>query len=179
MIICGDLKKAYRNLSNAKVSYEKVLETARNRPSDEDSQKARLKYANRIKKHRAMIKSIWRCICNRAQKKYREYKDLYARKKLPVYRRRMLLHKEMLRKCNCRAANINFSRASKSFITYRNRFQSSPLDQNAKEKMEQFYKSVLVHYERLKLYKCKLPPLPRKIESLGGKVQKKARRARR
>ena len=179
MIICGDLKKAYRNLANAKMSYEKVIETARNRPSDEDSQKARLKYAARIKKHRAMIKSIWRCICNRAQKKYRQYKDLYARKKLPVYRRRMLLHKEMLRKCNCRAANINFSRASKSFITYRNRFQSNPMDQTAKEKMEQFYKSVLVHYARLKMYKCDLPPLPRKIEKLGGKVQKKTVRRRR
>ena len=179
MIICGDLRKAMRNLENAKVGYAKVIETARNRPSDEDAQKARLKYANRIKKHRNMIKSIWKCICNRAQKKYHQYKDLYERKKLPLYRRRMLLHKEMLRKCNCRAANINFGRASKSFIVYRNRFQSNPMDQTAKEKMEQFYKSVLIHYERLKLYKCKLPPLPRKIEKLGGKVVKKAKRARR
>lgn len=179
MIICGDLKKAYRNLANAKVGYEKVIETARNRPSDEDSQKARITYANRMKKHRDMIKSIWKCICNRAQKKYRQYKDLYERKKSPVYRRRMLLHKEMLRKCNCRAANINFSRASKSFITYRNRFQSNPMDQTAKEKMESFYKSVLVHYARLKLYKCKLPALPRKIETLGGKVVKKTTRRRR
>jgi hypothetical protein len=179
MIICGDLKKAYRNLADAKVAYQKVMETARNRPSDEDAQKARLKYANQIKKHRRMIKSIWRCICNRAQKKYHQYKDLYERKKSPVYRRRMLLHKEMLRKCNCRAANINFSRASKAFITFRNRFQSNPMDQTAKEKMEQFYKSVLVHYARLKLYKCKLPPLPRKIESLGGKVVKKIPRRRR
>jgi hypothetical protein len=179
MIICGDLKKAYRNLANAKVGYEKVMETARNRPSDEDSQKARITYTNRMKKHRNMIKSIWKCICNRAQKKYRQYKDLYERKKSPVYRRRMLLHKEMLRKCNCRAANINFSRASKSFITYRNRFQSNPMDQTAKEKMESFYKSVLVHYARLKLYKCKLPPLPRKIESLGAKVVKKTTRRRR
>jgi len=179
MIICGDLKKAMRNLANAKVGYAKVMETARNRPSDEDAQKARLKYANRIKKHRLMIKSIWRCICNRAQKKYHQYKDLYERKKLPVYRRRMMLHKDMLRKCNCRAANINFRRASKAFITFRNRFQSSPMDQTAKEKMEKFYKSVLVHYARLKLYKCKLPPLPRKIEILGGKVQKKNTRRRR
>ena len=179
MIICGDLKKAYRNLANAKVGYEKVIETARNRPSDEDSQKARITYANRMKKHRDMIKSIWKCICNRAQKKYRQYKDLYERKKSPVYRRRMLLHKEMLRKCNCRAANINFSRASKSFITYRNRFQSNPMDQTAKEKMESFYKSVLVHYARLKLYKCKLPDLPRKIATLGGKVVKKTTRRRR
>ena len=179
MIICGDLRKAMRNLENAKVGYAKVIETARNRPSDEDAQRARLKYANRIKKHRNMIKSIWKCICNRAQKKYHQYKDLYERKKLPVYRRRMLLHKEMLRKCNCRAANINFSRASKSFIVYRNRFQSNPMDQTAKEKMDQFYKSVLVHYERLKMYKCKLPPLPRKIEKLGGKVQKKIVRRRR
>jgi hypothetical protein len=91
----------------------------------------------------------------------------------------MMLHKDMLRKCNCRAANINFRRASKAFITFRNRFQSSPMDQTAKEKMEKFYKSVLVHYARLKLYKCKLPPLPRKIEILGGKVQKKNTRRRR
>ena len=179
MIICGDLKKAMRNLANAKVGYAKVMETARNRPSDEDAQKARLKYANRIKKHRRMIKSIWRCICNRAQTKYRQYKDLYERKKLPVYRRRMMLHKDMVRKCNCRAANINFNRASKSFITSRNRFQSSPMDQNAKEKMDSFYKSVLVHYARLKLYKCQLPPLPRKIETLGGQVQKRTIRGRR
>lgn len=179
MIICGDLKKAMRNLANAKSSYEKVSETARNRPSDEDAQKARQKYAKRIKKHRLMIKSIWRCICNRAQKKYHQYKDLYERKKSPVYLRRMMLHRGMMRKCNCRAANINFSRASKAFITFRNRFQSSPMDQTAKEKMEKFYKSVLVHYARLKLYKCKLPPLPRKIEILGGKVHIKNFRKRR
>ena len=179
MIICGDLRKAMRNLENAKAGFAKASETARNRPSDEDAQKARLKFQNRVKKHRRIITAIWKCICNRAQKKFHQYEDLYARKKLPVYRRRMLLHKEMLRKCNCRAANINFRRASKTFITYRNRFQSNPMDQTAKEKMESFYKKVLIHYDRLKLYKCKLPPLPRKIEKLGGKVQKKTFRRRR
>jgi hypothetical protein len=173
MIICGNLRKAMRNLENAKSAYAKAAETARNRPSDEDAQKDRIKFEKRIKKHRAVIKAIWKCICNRAQKKFHQYEDLYARKKLPIYRRRMLLHKDMLRKCNCRAANINFSRARRSFIVYRNRFQSNPMDQTAKEKMEQFYKSVLVHYERMKMYKCKLPPLPRKIQAVGGTVQKK------
>ena len=179
MILCGNLRKAMRNLDNAKAAYAKAAETARNRPSDEDAQKARIKYENRIKKHREKIKSIWKCICDRAQKKYHQYEDLYARKKLPVYRRRMLLHKEMLRKCNCRAANINFNRARKSFILYRNRFQSNPMDQTAKEKMEQFYKNVLVHYERMKMYKCELPPLPRKIQAVGGTVQKKVYRRNR
>lgn len=177
LMFCGNLKRAYRNLERAKANYDRVMKIAINRPSDEDSQKARHKYARHIKKYRHEISSIWTCICDRAQKKYHHYKQLYNKQKKPVYRERMLLHKRMLRRCNCRAANINFNRAKVRFVKFRNQYQSNPMDQKSKESMDEYYTKVLEHYTRLKMYKCKLPPLPRSLGKAGGvKVGRKRRR---
>lgn len=168
LIFCGNLKRAHRNLAKARANYKKVIKEALARPSDEDAQKARHKHMNSIKKYRQEISAIWTCMCDRAQKKYHQYKQLYNKHKKPVYRKRMLLHKRMLRRCNCRAANINFNRAKTLFIKFRNQFQANTLDQKSKEGMERFYKKVLEHYNRLKMYKCKLPPLPRTLGKAGG-----------
>lgn len=168
LIFCGNLKRAHRNLAKARANYKKVIKQALARPSDEDAQRARHKHMNSIKKYRHQISSIWTCMCNRAQVKYHQYKRLYNKYRKPVYRRRMLLHKRMLRTCNCRAANINFNRARIRFIKFRNQFQSNTLDQKSKEGMERYYKKVLEHYNRLKMYKCKLPPLPRTLGRAGG-----------
>ena len=165
IIVCGNLKRAYRLLERAKADYARVMKVAADRPSDEDSQKARLKYENRIKKYRHLIKKIWTCICDRAQINYHKNKRLFSKTGKQIYKDRMKRHKKMLHTCNCRAANINFSRARKQFIKFRNRYQANTMDQKSKDEMDFYYKKVMQHYERLKLYNCELPTLPRTIQT--------------
>ena len=175
IILCGNLKKAYRNLARAKASYRRVMKIAKDRPSDEDAQKDRHKYMVRVRKHRHMIKKIWTCICNRAQIKYHLNERMFSKTGKKIFKDRMKVHKKTLHRCNCRAANINYSRAREQFIRHRNRYQANTMDQKSKDKMDFYYKKVMQHYERLKLYKCKLPPLPRTIQT-GGVVVGRRRR---
>lgn len=172
IILCGNLKKAYRNLKRAKADYRRVMKIAKDRPSDEDAQKDRHKYMNRVKKHRHIIKKIWTCICDRAQTKYHKNKRMFSKTGKKIYKDRMKVHKRMLHRCNCRAANINFSRARTQFIKFRNRYQANTMDQSSRDKMDFYHKKVMEHYQRLKVYKCKLPKLPRTIQGIqqGGVV---------
>lgn len=178
IILCGNLKNTYRLLERAKVDYARVMKVARNRPSDEESQKVRHKYSNLVKKYRLRVKKIWKCICNRAKINYVKNKRMFSKTGKKIYKNRMIRHKEMIRTCNCRAAKINFSRARSQFIKFRNRHQANTMDQNSKDKMEFYYKKLMQHYERLKLYKCKLPELPRTIQG-GVKVRRRVKVYRR
>ena len=170
LILCGNLAKAQRNLALARTKFAEANKTANDRPSDEDAQRARQKYRGRIAFHKKMIKNIWNCVCRRATKKYKMYKNLYAKKNIPVYLERMKIHKDMIRKCNCRKAKINFNNAKKRFNTYQQQFAQSPQDTGAKDKMTFFYGRMVVHRNKLQSLGCTVPVLPPSPLKRRGKV---------
>jgi hypothetical protein len=158
---CGNLKKAKRNLAKAKSNLAKANKKAKERPSDEGAQRARKKFIARIKVHRKMIQKIWRCICRQAVKKYRQYKKLYAKKKSPVYLRKMNIHKKMIKTCNCRKARINFNRARNMHKKSTTQYMQNAKNTKAKDNIAVFYKRMIVHRNKLKSLGCKkLPVMP-------------------
>lgn len=159
---CPSVKVLTARLIKAKRNYERVLNIAKNRPSDEDAQKDRHKYYAQVKKYRAAIKNAWTCICNNAQHKMHKYERMFSKTGKQKYRLMMNKYKRQLHACNCRAANINFYRSKHAYIRYRNRFEANNMDQKSKGQMDFYYTKVLQHYKRLSIYKCKLPKLPRK-----------------
>ena len=163
IMLCGNLKKITHKLEVARKNLKRAEKTATDRPSDEDAQKEFKKYKDQVKKYKTQIKATWDCICYRAQIKYHENKRLYSQTGKRIYKDKMLRHQKMMKTCNCRAGNINFGRARFQFIKYRNRFQANTMDQKSKEQMDFYYKKVMEHYNRLKMYKCALPRLPRTI----------------
>jgi hypothetical protein len=176
LILCGDLAKAQRNLALARTKFAEANKTANERPSDEGAQRARHKYRGRIAFHKKMIKKIWDCVCRRATKKYKMYKRLYAKKNMPVYLERMKIHKDMIRKCNCRKAKINFNNAKKRFTVYQQQYAQSPQDTGAKDKMAYFYGRMVVHRNKMQSLGCTVPVLPPSPLANKGKVTVKRRR---
>lgn len=176
LILCGDLAKAQRNLALARTKFAEANKTANERPSDEDAQRARHKYRGRIAFHKKMIKKIWDCVCRRATKKYKMYKRLYAEKNMPVYLERMKIHKDMIRKCNCRKAKINFNNAKKRFTVYQQQYAQSPQDTGAKDKMAFFYGRMVVHRNKMQSLGCTVPVLPPSPLANKGKVKLRRRR---
>ena len=160
LILCGNLRKAERNLSRAQRKLNEANRIANQRPSDEDAQKNRHKYRARVKRHKEMIKKIWDCMCSRAVKKYRMYKNLYAQKKSPVYLRRMKMHRRMIRRCNCRKARINFNKALHRFERHRMQYAQNPQDTTAKDNTKMFYDRLIFHRNKLQSYGCRVPAVP-------------------
>lgn len=164
IVHCANVNVLNRKLARAKRNYERVMKVASVRPSDEDAQKDRHKYKEQIKKYRRAIKEAWTCICDDAQRKMHKYERLFSTTGKQKYKLMMNKYKRQLHRCNCRAANINFSRARQQFIKFRNRFEANTMDQNSKNNMDFYYKKVMQHYNRLRMYKCRLPKLPRAVE---------------
>ena len=163
IMLCGNLRKITHKLEVARKNLAKASKTATDRPSDEDAQTELKKYKDQVQKYKTQIKATWDCICYRAQVKYHENKRLYSQTGKPFYKDKMLRHQKMMKTCNCRAGKINFGRARYHFIKFRNQFQANTMDQKSKEQMDFYYKKVIEHYNRLKMYKCPLPKLPRTI----------------
>jgi hypothetical protein len=176
LILCGNMKKAQRNLARARAKFAEANKTANERPSDEGAQRARNKYRGRIAFHKKMLKNIWNCFCRRATKKYKMYKNLYAKKPKPVYLQRMKIHKDMIRRCNCRKARMNFNNAKKRFTTHQQQYAQSPQDTGAKDKMKFFYDRMVVHRNKLQSLGCKVPDLPPSPLKRSGKVTVRRRR---
>jgi hypothetical protein len=166
IVHCPNLKVLTARLIKAKANYKRVMKIAGDRPSDEDAQKDRHKYEAQIKKYRLAIKRAWTCICDNAQRKMHHYERLFSKTSKRKYKLLMNKYKRQLHRCNCRAANINFYRAKKQFIKFRNRFEANNMDQNSKENMDFFYMKVIKHFRRLRMYKCKLPKLPRRVAGM-------------
>ena len=164
IVHCANVKVLNMKLIRAKRNYKKVMKIASVRPSDEDAQKDRHKYEEQIKKYRRAIKKAWTCICNNAQHKMHKYERMFSKTGKRKYKLMMNKYKRQLHRCNCRAANINFYRARQQFIKFRNRFEANTMDQNSKNNMDFYYKKVMQHYKRLRLYKCRLPKLPRAVQ---------------
>lgn len=160
IILCGDLAKAKRNLANARAKFMTANNTANQRPSDESAQRARQNYRARIKVHKEKIEQIWSCICRRANKKYRQYKNLYAGIKSPVYLRKMNIHKKMINTCNCRKARMNFNRALNRHHKAQKQYAQNAQDTNAKDNIKFFYDRMMVHRNKLQSLGCKLPVMP-------------------
>jgi hypothetical protein len=160
LILCGNLRKAERNLARARSKLIKANRIASERPSDEDAQKDRHTYRNRVKYHKQMIKKIWDCMCSRAIKKYRMYKNLYEQEKSPVYLRRMKLHRRMIRRCNCRRAKINFNKAKNRFERHHMQYAQNPQDTTAKDNAKMFYDRIIFHKNKLQSYGCRVPAIP-------------------
>lgn len=160
LILCGDLAKAKRNLANSRAKFAAANKTANERPSDEDSQKARQKYRSRISVHKKKIEEIWSCICRRAVKKYKQYKNMYAEKKSPVYLRKMNIHKKMINTCNCRKARMNFNRALNRHHKAQKQYAQNAQDTKAKDNIKFFYDRMMVHRNKLQSLGCKLPVMP-------------------
>ena len=170
LILCGNLKKAQRNLANARAKLAEAHKTAEDRPSDEDAQRARQKYRGRVAFHKKMIKNIWNCVCRRATKKYKMYKRLYDKKNKPVYLQRMKIHQDMIRRCNCRKARMNFNNAKRRFTKNQQQYAQSPQDTGAKDKMKFFYDRMVVHRNKMQSLGCKVPDLPPSPLKRSGKV---------
>lgn len=176
LILCGNLKKAQRNLAKARAKLAQAHKTAEERPSDEDAQTARKKYRGRVEFHKKMIKNIWNCVCRRAVKKYKMYKNLYDKNNKPVYLQRMKIHKDMIRRCNCRKARINFNNAKRRFTKNQQQYAQSPQDTGAKDKLTFFYGRMVVHRNKMQSLGCKVPELPPSPLANKGKVMVKRRR---
>jgi len=129
-----------------------------------DARTARIElWRSRAKFHRRRIHLIWACTCRRARRLFKYYKNKYATKKSPVYRRRMNKHRRMLRVCVCRRHRIMFWRARHNYYKYRRMFIEMPTNLDAKENRKRAWRNMVRHIEKLKQLNCKnIPELPRR-----------------
>lgn len=120
-------------------------------------------WRSRAKFHRRRIHLIWACTCRRARRLFNYYKNKYATKKSPVYRRRMNKHRRILRVCVCRRHRIMFWRARRNYYKYRRMFIEMPTNLDAQENRKRAWRNMVRHIEKLKELNCKnLPELPRR-----------------
>jgi len=129
-----------------------------------DKRKARLVLLRkRARFHRRRIHLIWACTCRRARRLFKYYKNKYATKKSPVYRRRMNKHRRMLRVCVCRRHRLMFRRARRNYYKFKRMFIQMPTNLGAQENRKKAWRNMVRHREKLKALKCKnLPKLPRR-----------------